>query len=123
MSSPRRPPVESNALSDFARVMSADGSRLGGPRSRPGSARIDVDEEGVGNGLAQLVLTLIKLVHELLERQALRRIDAGTLGDEEIERVGLALMRQADEIERLRRQLGLDEEDLNLDLGSLGRLL
>ncbi len=74
------------------------------------------------NGLGQLVLTLIKLLHEVLERQALRRIDAGSLTEEQIERLGLTLMQQAEEIERLRKEFGLDEEDLNLDLGPLGKL-
>ena len=75
------------------------------------------------NGLGQLVLTLVKLLHELLERQAIRRIEAGSLSDQQIERLGLTLMRQAQEIERLRKEFGLEEEDLNLDLGPLGKLL
>jgi hypothetical protein len=58
-----------------------------------------------------------------LERQAIRRIDAGTLEDEEIERLGIALMKQAEEIDRIRAEFGLEEEDLNLDLGPLGKLL
>jgi hypothetical protein len=84
--------------------------------------RIDLDPESVKNGLGQLVLTLVKLLHELLERQAIRRIDAGSLSEEQIERLGLTLMGQAREIERLRESFGLDEEDLNLDLGPLGKL-
>ena len=74
------------------------------------------------NGLGQLVLTLVKLLHEVLERQALRRIDAGSLTAEQIENLGLTLMRQAEEIDRLRREFGLEEQDLDLDLGPLGRL-
>ena len=69
------------------------------------------------------MLTLVKLLHELLERQALRRIEAGSLNDQQIERIGLTLMRQAQEIERLRKEFGLEEEDLNLDLGPLAKLL
>jgi hypothetical protein len=65
---------------------------------------------------------VIKLLHELLERQALRRIDAGSLTEEQIERLGVTLMGQAAEIDRLRKEFALDEEDLNLDLGPLGRL-
>jgi hypothetical protein len=65
----------------------------------------------------------MKLVHELLERQALRRSDAGSLSADELERLGVALMRQAQEIERLRKEFGLEEEDLNLDLGPLGKLM
>ncbi|AOJ06477.1 gas vesicle protein GvpK [Burkholderia sp. ABCPW 14] len=89
------------------------------PRATP---RVDVTAASAGNGLAKLVLALIKLLHELLERQALRRIDAGSLNDDEIERLGLALMRQAEEIERLAGQFGFTDADLNLDLGPLGRL-
>ena len=89
-----------------------------GPRSR-----LNIDGERVRNGLAQLVLTLVKLLHELLERQAIQRMDSGSLTDEEVERLGLALMRQAEELDRLRELFDLKEEDLNLDLGPLGRLL
>ena len=85
--------------------------------------RLQLDPESVQNGLGQLVLTLVKLLHELLEKQALRRLDAGGLTDEQIERLGLTLLRQSEEIERLREGFGLKEEDLNLDLGPLGRLL
>lgn len=113
--------VESDTLSDFARVMNGDtGLRLARTRE---AGRLNLDQETVKNGLGQLVLTLVKLLHELLERQAIRRMEAGSLTDMEIERLGLTLMRQAEEIERLRKQFGLDEEDLNLDLGPLGKLL
>jgi len=88
----------------------------------PVHARLDLDPENVKNGLGQLVLTLVKLLHELLERQALRRIDGGSLSDEQVERLGLTLMRQSEEIDRLRKEFGLEEQDLNLDLGPLGRL-
>lgn len=83
---------------------------------------VAIDGDKVRNGLAQLVLTLVKLLHELLERQAIRRMDSGTLTDEEIEKLGQTLMRQAEELERLREVFDLKDEDLNLDLGPLGRL-
>ena len=86
-------------------------------------SRLEIDGDRVRNGLAQLVLTLVKLLHELLERQAIQRMDSGSLTDEEVERLGLALMRQAEELDRLRELFDLKEEDLNLDLGPLGRLL
>jgi len=89
----------------------------------PDRLRLNLDSDGPKKGLGQLVLTLVKLLHELLERQAIRRIDAGSLTEAQIERLGLTLMRQAEEIERLRKEFGLDEEDLNLDLGPLGKLL
>jgi hypothetical protein len=88
----------------------------------PCRARLELDPDQVKNGLGALVLTVVKLLHELLERQALRRIDAGSLTEEQIEKLGLTLMRQAEEIDRMRREFGLEEEDLNLDLGPLGKL-
>ena len=109
--------VEFSNLNDFARVMDA------GAIYPSGVPRINLDGENVKNGLGQLVLTVVKLLHELLEKQAIRRIDAGYLTDAEIERVGLTLMRQAQEIDRLRKEFHLEEEDLNLDLGPLGKLL
>ena len=87
------------------------------------SPRVELDADSVRNGLGQLVLTLVKLLHELLEKQAIRRMEAGTLDDAQIEAIGSTLMRQAEEIERLREVFHLDEDDLNLDLGPLGRLL
>ncbi len=88
-----------------------------------GRKRLEIDGERVRDGLAQLVLTLIKLLHELLERQAIARMDSGSLDDEEIERLGLTLMRQAEELAHVREAFGLRDEDLNIDLGPLGRLL
>ena len=98
---------------------------LAGPalatRSRRPS-QIRVDPENVRNGLVKLVLTLIELIRELLERQALRRIDGGSLTAEEIERLGLTFFRLSEEMDRLKQQFGLTDEDLNLDLGPLGKL-
>ena len=116
--------VESESIRDFALVMQQDDKIQ--PRApqngTPGGARLDLDPDRLKNGLGQLVLTVVKLLHELLERQALRRIDAGSLTEEQIERLGLTLMGQAEEIDRLRREFGLEEQDLNLDLGPLGKL-
>jgi hypothetical protein len=89
----------------------------------PPVRRLSLDEGKLKNGLGQLVLTLVKLLHELLEKQAIRRMESGSLNDDEMERLGMALMRQAEEIDRLRGEFGLSEEDLNLDLGPLGKLL
>ncbi len=113
--------VESQALGDFARIMQGGASL---PARSPGQPpRINLDQDNLKNSLGQLVLTLVKLLHELLERQGLRRIEAGSLTDDQIERLGLTLLRQAQEIDRLRKEFGLEEEDLNLDLGPLGQLL
>jgi hypothetical protein len=75
-----------------------------------------------GNGLAQLLLTLIKLIHDLLEKQALRRLDDGTLNEAEAERIGQVLMAQAREIRALCRHFHIDPRDLHLDLGPLGKI-
>jgi hypothetical protein len=117
--------VESESIKDFERVMQQDDKiQLRAQNSMvQEQARLELDPEQVKNGLGQLVLTVIKLLHELMERQALRRINAGSLTEEEIERLGLTLMRQAEEIDRLRKEFKLEEEDLNLDLGPLGKLL
>lgn len=85
--------------------------------------RIDVDPEGIEQGLAQLVLTLIEFVRQLLERQAVRRMEGGTLSDEEVERVGLALMKLEDKVHELAEQFGLRPGDLNINLGPIGDLL
>jgi hypothetical protein len=85
-------------------------------------SQIRIDPENVRNGLVQLVLTLIELLRELLERQALRRIDGGSLTEEEIERLGLTFLRLSEEMDRLKQQFGLTDDDLNLDLGPLGKL-
>ena len=116
--------VESESIRDFALVMRQDDKIQSQAHSgTPCRARLELNPEKVKNGLGQLVLTVIKLLHELLERQALRRIDAGSLTEEQIERMGLTLMGQVKEIDRLRREFNLEEQDLNLDLGPLGKLL
>jgi hypothetical protein len=85
--------------------------------------RVTADPEKVEQGLAQLVLTLIELLRQLMERQALRRMDEGSLSDEQIERLGLTFMRLAERMDELKAEFGLRDEDLNLDLGPLGSLL
>ena len=85
--------------------------------------RINADPEGVERGLAKLVLTLIELLRQLMERQALRRIEAGSLSDEEIERLGQTFLKLDARMEELKLLFGLGDEDLNLNLGPLGDLL
>lgn len=85
--------------------------------------RIDADPEKVERGLAQLVLTLIELLRELMERQALRRMEQGTLSDDEIERLGQTFMLLSDRMEQLKVSFGLEDVELNLNLGPLGKLL
>jgi hypothetical protein len=85
--------------------------------------RVNVDPEGVEQGLAKLVLTLVEFLRQVLERQAIRRMDGGTLSDDEIERVGLALMRLEAKVREMAVAFGLDPDDLNLGLGPIGKLL
>ena len=84
--------------------------------------RINADPERVEQGLARLVLTVIELLREVLEHQAVRRMDGGTLTDEEIERLGLSLLKLNSRMAELKEIFGLTDEDLNIDLGPLGRL-
>ena len=81
--------------------------------------RISADPEVVENGLAKLVLSIIELVRRLLEKQALRRMDAGNLTDEEIERLGNALMKLEEKMAELKGAFGLSDEQLNMKLGPL----
>ncbi|HTQ25832.1 MAG TPA: gas vesicle protein K [Candidatus Binataceae bacterium] len=108
---------------DLRRRPKADDARPVRRHAQTSDRRINIDSEDLKNGLAQLVLTLVKLLHELLEKQAIRRIESGRLGEDQCEWIGLALMKQSIQIEKLRNAFGLSEEDLNLDLGPLGKLL
>jgi Gas vesicle protein K len=85
--------------------------------------RIAADPENVERGLVSLVLTIVELLRQLVERQALRRVDDGNLSDEQVERIGLTLMRLDARMAELRDHFGLTPEDLNIDLGPLGPLL
>jgi hypothetical protein len=84
--------------------------------------RIEADAEHGEAGLARLALTLIELLRKVLEHQAVRRMDGGTLSAEEIERLGLALLKLNDRMQDLKATFGLSAEDLEIDLGPLGRL-
>ena len=84
--------------------------------------RISADSEVVENGLARLVLAIIELIRRLLEKQALRRMDAGNLTDDEIERLGNALMKLEEKMDELKRVFGLTDDDLNLKLGPVKTL-
>ena len=84
--------------------------------------RISADPEIVENGLARLVLSIVELVRRLLEKQALRRMDRGTLTDDEIERLGNALMKLEDKMAELKAVFGLSDDELNLKLGPIKTL-
>ena len=85
--------------------------------------RIDADPESVEKGLVTLVLTLVELLRQLMERQALRRMEGGSLTDDQIERLGETFLLLEQRMGELKEQFGLRDEALNLDLGPLGRLL
>ena len=84
---------------------------------------LEADRDDVARGLAKLVLTLIELLRQLMERQAIRRVEAGGLSEEHIERLGTALMALEQRMAELKEDFGLEDEDLNLNLGPLGNLL
>ncbi len=86
-------------------------------------SKIQLDPEAIGRDLGRLVLTIVELVRQLMERQAIRRVESGDLPDETVERLGLGLMRLEEAMTELREHFGLKAEDLNIDLGPLGDLL
>ena len=88
----------------------------------PGS-RIDCSPENIEQGLAKLVLGLVELLRQLLERQAIRRMQGGSLTDQQVEEMGDALMKLEKKMHELADHFGLTPADLNLDLGPLGNLL
>jgi hypothetical protein len=91
--------------------------------ARSAPPRWNANPDDVKRSVAKLVLTLVEFIRQLLERQAIRRLDAGTLTDEETEAIGAALMRLEETIRDLGAQFGLAPEDLNLDLGPIGKLM
>jgi hypothetical protein len=98
-------------------------AELGRLADRTTAPRWNANPEDVRRSVAKLVLTLVEFIRQVLERQAIRRMGAGTLSPEETEAVGLALMRLEETIRELGAQFGLAPEDLNLDLGPIGRLV
>lgn len=96
------------------------------PARSPGmvaSPRIALDPENVRKGLGQLVLTVVEFIRQLLEGQALRRIEGGSLTDDEVERLGQTLLGLNEQVQWLKGEFGLTDEELNLDLGPLGKLI
>jgi DNA repair exonuclease SbcCD ATPase subunit len=102
-------------LSDLAGQLERAENRLRG--------RVNADPENLEKGLAQLALTVIELLRQLMERQAIRRIEGGTLSAAEVERLGRTFMALAERMDELKTVFGLTDEDLNLDLGPLGQLM
>ena len=130
----QRPPAAADArsaqfagLDEFLRrldesVLSGSGlTGTGIPGLLP--KRVNADPQNVEKGLAQLVLTLIELLRQLMERQAVRRMEGGTLTDDEIERLGQTFILLEGRMQELKKSFGLEGKDLNIDLGPLGKLL
>lgn len=110
---------------DLARRASGDLDELAQAAAlldRAGPHRIDANEDNAGKGIAKLVLSLVELLRRLLERQAIRKMDAGMLTDEQIERMGQTFLKLADKLAELKAAFGLEGEDLELGLGSIGDL-
>lgn len=99
-------------------------ARLGTPppEGGPAAPRWNASPEDVERSVARLVLALVDFLRQLMERQAIRRMERGTLSEEEVERLGRALMRLEETVHDMARRFGIDPEDLNLDLGPLGNL-
>ena len=104
-------------------VSGPDGHEPREPREARRRIRLDTNPETAQKDLAALVLTVVELLRQLMERQALRRVDDGSLTDEQIENIGSTLMALEARMTELREHFGLAPEDLNLDLGPLGPLL
>ena len=115
----RRKRARSLALKDIAALRGELKRRAGAFEP----VRLNADPEDVQRSVGKLVLTLVEFIHKLLERQAIRRMEEKTLTPAEIESVGVALMRLDLTIRRTARQFGLTPEELNLDLGPIGRLM
>jgi hypothetical protein len=94
-----------------------------GGASAAGTAVSDIDTEKVGQDLVRLVLALVETIRQLVEKQAIRRVECGTLSEEEIERLGIALMLQEEKMNELKEHFGLSDDDLKLHLGPLDDFL
>ena len=107
--------VQTDSPKEFARQIQQARNAL--------PSKIDANPENVEKGLARLVLTLIELIRKLLEKQAVRRVESGSLCEDEIEKVGETLMRLQEKMQELKETFGLKDEELNLNLGPLGDLI
>lgn len=103
--------------------MDADDQPTPHPDGSTPARRLELDRENVAVGLGQLVLTVVELLRELMERQALARIDVGDLSDDQIEELGATLQALDRNMDELVERFGLTRDDLNLDLGPLGDLI
>ncbi len=112
---PAEPEVETEHTAEFVAELRRVADRL--------PERVNIDAESVEQGLAKLVLTLIELIRRLLEKQAVRRMEGGGLSAEQVEELGLALMKLEEKMAELKEHFGLQDEELNIDLGPIGKLI
>jgi Gas vesicle protein K/Gas vesicle protein len=113
------------AVSEVVEVLQPPSDALITPLAEVAAAlppRLNTDPEKIENGLAKLVLTLIEVLRKVLEHQAVRRMEGGHLSDAEIEKLGVALLRLNDRMQEMKEVFGLTDEDLQIDLGPLGKL-
>jgi len=112
---PAEPEVETEHTAEFVAELRRVADRL--------PERVNIDAQSVEQGLAKLVLTLIELIRRLLEKQAVRRMEGGGLTPEQVEELGLALMKLEEKMAELKEHFGLRDEELNIDLGPIGKLI
>ncbi len=118
------PPGSSEkVLRDAARSRAPGDAARHEHRARPAAAGIGVDPEKAGDDLVRLVVVLVETIRQLVERQAIRRVDSGSLSEEEVERLGLALLRLEERMTELKELFGLSDDDLGLRLGPFHELL
>ncbi len=116
---PREPDAPLPVAADERALLAAELAEVAPALPR----RLNAQTDDVEQGLARLVLTLVEFIRQLLEHQAVRRMDGGGLTDPEIEELGLALLRLRERLDEIKAVFGLAGEELNIDLGPLGRLL
>jgi hypothetical protein len=104
-------------LKDIVQWPAPADSERHGLLARPAGSAVCVDPDKTGDDLARLVLVLVETIRQLVEKQAIRRVDSGTLNEEEIERLGLALLRLEERVTELKEHFGLTDDDLALRLG------
>lgn len=115
--------LDDKVLSASNEQTNGQGSDDGGDKDIPlgmaAPARVDLDAKSAERGLTKLVLSIVELIRQLLEAQALRRVESGQLDDTEIERLGETLLRLEQRMRELKTTFGLSDADLRLDLGPL----
>ncbi len=116
------PSSSDKILKDAVQWPEHSGSERRAPIISPVTSKVCVDPEKTGDDLVRLVLVLVETIRQLVEKQAIRRVDSGTLNDDEIERLGLALLRLEERMTELKEHFNLTDDDLALRLGGFQEL-